>query len=164
MILPLWIISVFLPQNNPELCAAGKTGNAEIGVERGDAGRLECHGLVDGLTRTLREDQHLAAPRRSRVGLHRSSAAAPAGLPTGRPGSSGICGRNQPTIGSLSSSFLATMLAFGKITQRAIGLPQRLMIAGDDAWAVRNVLAALYPVIQPHDELQQKHDARWPTT
>jgi len=52
---PLWSISVFLPQNNPELCAGRQHRNVEIGVERRDARRLERHGFIDRLARALRK-------------------------------------------------------------------------------------------------------------
>ena len=115
---PECIIRVFLPQNRPELHAAGTTGtsrfvyNAEMPADWNVMGWSIACRVPCGNNSALRPSP---TARRASSTIWRS-----AWRPAER--STRIIGyrsRNQPTSGSFRSSFLATMLASGKITQSA---------------------------------------------
>ena len=136
-------------------------GYVEVGVERGDTGRLKRHGLVDRLPRALRKQQYLAslADRTLRLIDHLAQR-----LAARRPVHQDhrITLQEPADQRQLAQLLLGDDAGIGEDHAKRRGLPQRLMIAGNDAGSIRNVRAPLDAIIQPHHIFHQEQDAVGP--
>ncbi len=142
--LPLWIISVFLPQNNPELCAVGNTGISRLVYSAAMP--------AAGMSWARRPPGACLAEISGPCGLRRSRALASVDhllerLPAGRPVDQDhrIAVKEPADDRDVEQFLLGDDAGIGKNHAERHRLPQRLVIAGDDAGADLECCRGLAP-------------------